>query len=99
MLFRHVFFLILKSALLIQFFLILVGKENFDSSVYILTEIIFKTCIGIFMNVFIFTYEIKGLLFEDKILMSFAGGLLLYDAWINDFPTLLKKYNISVPFL
>ena len=93
------FFLILKSTLLIQFFLIIIGKENFNSSVYILTVIIFKTCIGVFLNVFIFTYEIKGLLFEDKVLMSFAGGLLLYDAWINDFPTLLKNYNISVPFL
>jgi hypothetical protein len=40
---------------------------------------------------------IKDVLFEDKVVISFAAGLLLFDAWFNDFPQLLKEYNIPNP--
>ena len=31
-------------------------------------------------------------LFEDKVLISIAGGLLMYDAWVSDFPQLMNKF-------
>ena len=89
----HYFFLLLKIAILVQFALILANKEHVDSTAYILTEIVFKTCIGIFIDIFMFHTTIDGLLFEDKLIFSFAGGLLIFDAWFNDFPVLLRKYK------
>ena len=90
--FRHYFFLVLKILLGVQFLLILLNKESVSSTTYLVTEILFKTSIGIFMKSFIFYYKIEGLLFEDKVLISIAGGLLMYDAWVTDFPQLMNKY-------
>jgi hypothetical protein len=60
-----------------------------------LTEIVFKTAIAIFLEFFLLYRVIDGIDIEDKIIVSFAGGLLLYDAWINDFPKLLQlKKNL-----
>jgi len=89
--FRHYFFLVLKILLGVQFLLILLNKESVSSTTYLVTEILFKTSIGVFMNIFIFYYKIEGLLFEDKVLISIAGGLLMYDAWVTDFPQLMDK--------
>jgi len=90
----HIFFLLLKLGIILQFVLILTNKEKVDSDVYILTEIIFKTCLGMFIEVFMFHRDIPGLEIEDKVIISFAGGLLLFDAWANDLPILLRRYNL-----
>ena len=87
----HIFFLVLKIAIMIQFLFIFMNKQTTNSRTYILTEIIFKTALGLFIEIFLFHRIIDGLLFEDKIIFSFAGGLLMYDAWMNDFPKLLEQ--------
>jgi hypothetical protein len=94
----HVFFLVLKLLIIIQFVLILGNKQSVDSTIYLITEIIFKTSIGIFIDIFLFHNNIEGMLLEDKVIISFGGALLIFDAWFNDFPLLLQKYNISTPF-
>jgi hypothetical protein len=94
----HILFLVLKVALLIQFMMVFANKLRVDSTVYILTEILFKTSLGIFIEFFMFHTKIEGILFEDKLIISFAGALLLYDAWFNDIPVLLEKYGIHTPF-
>ena len=94
----HILFLVLKVALLIQFMLVFANKLRVDSSVYILTEIMFKTSLGIFIEYFMFHTQLDGIQFEDKLIISFAGALLLYDAWFNDVPALLEKYGIHTPF-
>jgi hypothetical protein len=94
----HVFFALLKAGILIQFILILLNKQSVDSTVYLLTEIVFKTAVGLFIDIYLFHQPIPGLLLEDKIIISFGGALLIFDAWCNDFPILLQKYNISTPF-
>ena len=91
----HIYFLILKFAIILQFLLIIGNKRSIDSKLYILTEIIFKSSLSIFMEIYLFFHVLKEIEFEDKIIISFAGGLLFYDAWVNDFPRLLKAYNIN----
>ena len=91
----HIYFLILKFAIILQFILIIGNKRSIDSKLYILTEIIFKSSLSIFMEIYLFFHVLKEIEFEDKIIISFAGGLLFYDAWVNDFPRLLKAYNIN----
>ena len=77
--------------ILVQFLLILLNKQTTDSRVYIATEIVFKISLGVFIEIFLFHNQIEGLLFEDKIIISFAGGLLIYDACFNNVPKLLKE--------
>lgn len=84
------FFFLLKLAVLVQFALIFAKKETTDSRFYIFTEIVFKTAVAIFIELFLFFRISSGIEFEDKVIISFGSGLLLYDAWINDFPKFLR---------
>jgi lipoprotein signal peptidase len=93
----HWFFLILKVALVTQFVLVFANKESIDSKWYIATEVIFKTSLALWIEWFVFHHIVDELDFEDKIILSFAGGLLFYDAWVNDFPRFLAAFNIKLP--
>ena len=86
-----IFFFILKLAILIQFALIISNKQSTDSIIYITTEVVFKTALFIFIEYIMFQRMITGLDFEDKLIITFAGGLLFYDAWFNDFPLLFAQ--------
>jgi hypothetical protein len=84
------FFFVLKFVLIIQFALIIANKQTTDSRVYLITEIAFKTALFVFIEYFLL-FKVKGEIeVEDKIIVSFSGGLLLFDAWFNDFPKLVK---------
>lgn len=91
----YVFFLILKIALIVQFLLILLNKQSVSSKVYLFTEIIFKLSVGIFIQIFLLYGNIIDTSFEDKLIISFAGSLLIFDALVNDLSTLLKEYGIK----
>jgi hypothetical protein len=41
----------------------------------------------------------RDLEIEDRVIFSFAGGLLLYDAWFNDLRRLLEVLDIKFPIL
>ena len=77
--------------IIIQFALILANKQTTDSITYITTEVVFKTALFVFIEYIMFARLIEGLHFEDKLIITFAGGLLFYDAWFNDFPLLFKQ--------
>ena len=83
-----IFFLTMKVALLIQFILILFRRQTRNSIVYILTEIIFKTALFLFIEWFTFHNDF-GINLEDKLIISFGGGILFYDACFNDLPHLI----------
>ena len=44
------------------------------------------------------TSAIIGFEWEDRIIVSFAGGLLMYDALIHNLPKLLDKYDVRYKF-
>jgi len=92
----HIFFIVLKVAIMAQFALIILNKHSVGSKVYILTNIIFKLSLGIFVQIYMFNDAVSGIPIEDKMVISFAGGLLIFDAVSNDVPELLKAYNIDI---
>jgi len=95
----YIFFLVLRIVILIQFFLVITNKKSIDPRLFILTEVIFKTGLFVFIQLFLYFNVGKDLDFEDKVIFSFAAGLLLYDAWFNDMPRLLQILKINVPIL
>jgi hypothetical protein len=94
--FYHIFFLILKILISVQFFLIITNVQSITSKTYLITEIVFKTTLALFIQYFLYTKIIDGLPLEDKAIFGFAGALLLFDALVNDLPFLLKQYDIDV---
>jgi hypothetical protein len=73
----------LKIIFLIQFIFIIGGKYTIDRRVYLVTEILFKVCLALYIYHLILFSLIK-IPFEDKAIIGFACGLLLYDALYND---------------
>ena len=89
----------MKLIIITQFILIIGNKQSIDSRVYILTEIVFKTSLFIFIQWFMIFNVGRDLEIEDRVIFSFAGGLLLYDAWFNDLRRLLEVLDIKFPIL
>jgi hypothetical protein len=89
----------MKLVIITQFILIIGNKQSIDSRVYILTEIVFKTSLFIFIQWFLIFNVGRDLEIEDRVIFSFAGGLLLYDAWFNDMRRLLQVLDIKFPIL
>ncbi len=97
----HWFFFLFKLALLIQFALVFANKHSIESEIYIASELGFKVALAVFIEYFLYTRNLTMVDSGDKIILSLAGGILLYDAFVNDLPHLLSKYGIAwnVPFL
>jgi hypothetical protein len=91
----HLFFLALKIVIGVQFLLVLLNKQKLHSKEYLITEIIFKTSLGIFIEYLMFWTEINGITWEDRIIISFAGWLLIADAYLKDLPVLLQLFKPS----
>ena len=93
-----IFFFAMKVALIIQFILILAKKQTRNSIIYITTEIVFKTALFLFIEWFTFNNNF-GITYEDKLIISFGGGLLFYDACFNDVPKLIDQLRKRYPNL
>jgi len=93
-----IFFFAMKIALVIQFILIIAKKETRSSIVYLTTEIVFKTALFLFIEWFTF-HNNFGITFEDKMIVSFGGGLLFFDACFNDVPKLIEQLRKQHPNL
>ena len=75
----HIFFFILKIIVGIHITLVLLKLVPSDDIFYLINESIFKFCIGCFLG-FYFLFSTKtGLIFEDRLLISIAGFVILYD--------------------
>lgn len=92
----HIVLFGLKIAFLIEFAILLSGR-NFDKKIYLITEIVFKICLSLYIEYFLIFGGIKGISMEDKLVIGFGSGLLLYDALYNDLSKLLELYNLK-PF-
>jgi hypothetical protein len=91
----HYIIIILKLVFLIQFGIIIYDKRIIDPRVYLITEILFKITLSLYMEYFTFFIIHKSIKAEDKLFISFGSGLLAYDAIFNDLPDLLELYGIQ----
>jgi len=90
----HYLLILLKAVFLIEFFLILYNKNLVSQKIYVTSEILFKFILSIYIQYIILFVVYNNISTEDKLFISFAAGLLMYDAVVNDLPRLLEMYNI-----
>jgi hypothetical protein len=91
------YFLFLKFLLIIQTILIFFQKANPNQTSYIVTDIIFKTSLGLFLMIFFNFSELPGMDYYDRLIASFAGVLLAFDALYISLPRLLVKLGVKLP--
>lgn len=90
-----IFFLFVKLLFIIQFIFIIFGKHSEDSTIYLLTDFVFKMSIGIYIMIFFYLNDITEMYLWDKVVISFAGTLLAYDSFYNVLPKIFLKYGIA----
>lgn len=89
------YFIILKISFVTQFFLVITGKMSEHSILYLANDFVFKMSLGLFLMLYFLLNDIPKLYGYDKIVISFGGALLVYDAFYNVLPRLLQKFNIG----
>ena len=88
--------LLLKISMLIQITLILSGVDGFnqDHLVYLISDLLFKTILGLFLILFFYINGSSNFDTWDEIFIGFGGTLLDFDSFYNVFPKILKKFDI-----
>jgi hypothetical protein len=69
-------------------------KQDEEGILFIMSNVIFKVSIGLFIIFFFLFHEVSEIDKMNKIIIGFAGVILLYDAIYIDLPRALKIYNI-----
>lgn len=93
----HMYFIFLKLLLILQTVLIVFQLENPNKLSYMAGDIIFKVSLGLFLMIFFTFSELPGMDFYDKLIASFAGTLLTFDAVYVSLPVLLKRLGFKLP--
>ena len=91
----HVYLIFLKAAFIVQFILIITKKQDNHGIVFILSNMIFKISIGLFIMIYFLLHDIKEMNYYDKMIIGFAGTILIYDAFYIDLPKALAIYKIN----
>jgi hypothetical protein len=89
------YFLILKISFVTQFLLVITGNISEHSIVYLTTDFVFKTSLGLFLMLYFFFNNFPLLYGYDKVVISFGGALLVYDSFYNVLPKILKNFNVE----
>ena len=89
---KYIYFIVLKVVFILQCLLILLKKQTTDSSIYILTDTVFKLSLAIYIWIFLWFYEGTDISIEDKMILSFSAALIIYDIDYNN----IVKYLIEL---
>ena len=88
--------ILLKISMIIQTGVILIGVNGFDQNhlAYLISDLLFKTILGLFLILFFYINGTSNFDTWDEVFIGFGGALLVFDAFYNVFPKILKKFNI-----
>ena len=87
----QIYFLILKAIVVLQTFLVFIKKQTEDSTIYVLTDTVFKISIALYLFLFFSINSFPGLEYEDTLLLRFAGVILLYDINFDGILKVIRK--------
>jgi len=88
--------ILLKISMIIQTSVILIGVNGFDQNhlAYLISDLLFKTILGLFLIMFFYINGSYNFDTWDEVFIGFGGVLLVFDAFYNVFPKILKKFDI-----
>jgi hypothetical protein len=88
--------ILLKISMIIQTAVILIGVNGFDQNhlAYLISDLLFKTILGLFLIIFFYINGSSNFDTWDEVFIGFGGALLVFDAFYNVFPKILKKFDV-----
>lgn len=86
----QVYFFVLKTIVLIQIGFLAAGFDAAKSPLFAIVDMIFKVSLGLFLGIYFWLFTPKGLDWEDGIIVSIGGFLILSDV---HFTPLIELYK------
>ena len=77
----------MKIVILIQCGLVFLKKQTMDSDMYVITDTLLKLSLVFYLLLFSFIHASYNIVFEDIIILRFAGTIMLFDI---DYVSLIK---------
>jgi hypothetical protein len=87
----QIYFFFLKTVVSAQVVLTATGYTVNDSGLFAVVDTVFKVSLGLFIGIYFWLFRPKGIEWEDGIIISFGGFLILTDI---QFEPLIKLYNL-----
>jgi hypothetical protein len=86
----QIYFFFLKFIVLAQIILLALGFKVAESPLFAIVDTVFKTSLGLFLGIYFWLFRPKGIDFEDGIIVSIGGFLILADI---EFGPLMEIYK------
>ena len=87
----QIYFFFLKIVVLAQVVLLGLGFKVAESPVFAVVDTVFKTSLGLFLGIYFWLFRPKGINWEDGIIISIGGFLILTEI---KFGPLIALYNL-----
>lgn len=75
----QIYFFVLKSIVLLQLVLVFLKVDFAHNPVFAFADAIFKLSIGLFLGLYVWFFPPRGMDWEDSIIISIGGFLILTD--------------------
>ena len=85
------YFFVLKFIVLAQVIFLALGFDAAKSPLFAIVDIIFKVSLGLFLGIYFWLYTPKGIDWEDGIIISIGGFLILTEI---HFAPLIQFYEL-----
>jgi len=92
----QVYFFFLKTVVFAQVMLLATGHKVKESSFFAVVDTVFKLSLGLFLGIYFWLFRPKGIEWEDGIIISIGGFLILTDIQFEPLMQLYKTRDESI---
>ena len=87
----QLYFLVLKTIVFLQIVFLAMGFDAATSPIFAFVDMLFKISLGLFLGIYFWLYTPKGIDWEDGIIISIGGFLILAEV---HFEPLIQLYKL-----
>ena len=92
----QVYFFFLKFVVLAQIILLALNFKVAESPLFAVVDTVFKLSLGLFLGIYFWLFRPKGIDWEDGIIVSIGGFLILTDIQFEPLMQLYKTRDIGI---
>ena len=92
----QLYFFLLKFVVLAQIILLSLGFKVAESPVFAVVDAVFKISLGLFVGIYFWLFTPKGLDWEDGIILSIGGFMILTDIQFGPLIQLYKTRDETI---
>jgi len=92
----QIYFFFLKIVVLAQVVFLALGYKVAESPVFAVVDTVFKVSLGLFLGIYFWLFQPKGLDWEDGLIVSVGGFLILTDIEFGPLMEIYKTRDMAI---